>query len=240
LGRLQKPMLNFNSFTYLTFDCYGTLIDWETGILTAVRPILQRHGVSPDDAAVLGHYTRLEAELEAGPYRAYREVLQGVVDGLGEAYGFRPDAAEREALPASVGTWPPFPDSVAALQQLKSRFALVILSNIDDALFAETNRLLGVEFDAVITAQQVGSYKPCLTNFETALQRLVVPKAQVLHVAQSLYHDHVPAKALGLSTVWVNRPSRLPGTGLALPAEAAPDLTVPDLQSLVAAISPGG
>ena len=124
---------------------------------------------------------------------------------------------------------------MGALARLKTRYKLVILSNIDDAMFAETNRLLEVEFDEIITAQQVGSYKPSHANFEHALERLAVPREQVLHVAQSIFHDHVPAKTIGLTTVWVNRESRCPRTGVAPPAHAEPDLEVPDLKGLAVA-----
>jgi len=226
-------MIPFEHFTHLTFDCYGTLIDWESGILAAVVPVLARRGVAAEAEQLLRLYVKYEAEQEAGPYKLYREVLQGVMAGIASELGFVPTAAELQALPDSVGHWPPFADTVAALRRLQTRYKLVIISNIDDLMFAETNVLLQVTFDDIITAQQVGSYKPALHNFHVALARLGVPLQQVLHVAQGLYHDHVPAKALGLTTVWVNRPSRLPGTGLALPVQVSPDLEVPDLQSLV-------
>ena len=135
-----------------------------------------------------------------------------------------------------MGTWPPFDDTIDALAKLKTRYALVILSNIDDAMFTQTAVRLEVEFDEVVTAQQVGSYKPSAENFRHALRRLDVPVSNVLHVAQSLYHDHVPAKTLGFTTVWVNRTSRCPGTGVSLPAAVRPDLEVPDLQGLVTAM----
>ena len=226
-------MVPFENFTHLTFDCYGTLIDWETGILTAVLPILARRGIGAEAERLLQLYAKYEAEQEAGPYKPYRDVLQDVMTRIAGELGFVPTAAELQVLPDSVGHWPPFADTVAALTRLQTRYKLVIISNIDDAMFAETNALLHVVFDDIITAQQVGSYKPALQNFHFALARLGVPLQQVLHVAQGLYHDHVPAKALGLTTVWVNRPSRLPGTGLALPVQVSPDLEVPDLQSLV-------
>src|SRR5215470_17071316 len=227
-------MIPFEHFTHLTFDCYGTLIDWESGILAAVVPVLARRGVAAEAEQLLRLYVKYEAEQEAGPYKLYREVLQGVMAGIASELGFVPTAAELQTLPDSVGHWPPFADTVAALRRLQTRYKLVIISNIDDAMFTATNALLQVTFDAIITAQQVGSYKPAQQNFRVTLARLGVPQQQVLHVAQGLYHDHVPAKALGLTTVWVNRPSRLPGTGLALPVQVMPDLEVPDLQSLVA------
>jgi 2-haloacid dehalogenase len=224
--------LDFQRFTHLTFDCYGTLIDWETGILTALRAIVGRHGVIADEEQILRLYTQYEAQQESGEYRPYRKVLEEVTEGIASELGFAPTPQDRAALADSVGLWPPFPDTVAALVRLKARYKLVILSNIDDTLFAATQQWLKVPFDVVITAQQVRSYKPARAHFQTAVQRLGAQPEQILHVAQSLYHDHVPAKALGFSTVWVNRPSRLTGTGLALPAHVIPDLEVPDLESL--------
>jgi 2-haloacid dehalogenase len=226
-------MIDFNRFTHLTFDCYGTLIDWETGILAALAPIRQRYGLSATDEQLLRLYAQFEAEQEAGPYKRYRDVLCGVMAGFATALDFTPTADTLNALVESVGHWPPFADTVEALRWLKTRYKLVIVSNIDDDLFAETNKLLQLEFDEIITAQQVGSYKPSRQNFRVALQRLGVPVQQVLHVAQSLYHDHVPAKELGFTTAWVNRKSRLPRTGLSLPVEIVPDLAVPDMRTLV-------
>jgi 2-haloacid dehalogenase len=226
-------VIDFKRFTHLTFDCYGTLIDWETGILRAVQPVLQRHGLIVLDTAILHLYAKLEAEIEAGPYVPYREVLRGVMAGLAVELGFTPGDGELDTLADSVQYWPPFRDSADALQRLQRRYKLVILSNIDDDLFAASERLLGVTFDAVITAQQVGSYKPAIPHFEAALARLDTPKDRILHVAQSLFHDHVPAQAQGFTSVWVNRPSLLPGTGLALPVDVQPDLEVPDMRTLV-------
>jgi 2-haloacid dehalogenase len=225
--------MDYERFTHLTFDCYGTLIDWERGILGVAVPLLEQRGATVEAVSLLREYARLEAEEERGAYRPYREVLRAVMRRLGEAHGVTLSDQEAEALPASVGSWPPFPDTVEALRALKSRYRLVILSNIDDAMFAETNRLLGVEFDTIITAEQVGSYKPAPNHFTTALERTGARPEQVLHVAQSLYHDHAPAKARGWSTVWVNRSSLLPGQGLALPTAAQPDVEVPDLATLV-------
>jgi 2-haloacid dehalogenase len=226
-------MLPFDSFTHITFDCYGTLIDWERGILAALAPVIQRHGSPADAATLLQLYTRHEARQESSPYRTYREVLRAVMAAIAADLGFTPSDDDLNALPESVGQWPPFDDTVAALQKLKRRYKLVILSNIDDDLFAQSKPRLGVEFDAIITAQQVGSYKPALNHFHTALQRLAVPQSQILHVAQSPYHDLAPARQLGFATVWINRPSLLPGTGLSLPVDVTPDLEVPDMRSLV-------
>lgn len=225
-------MIELERFTHLTFDCYGTIIDWETGILSAVQPVLERHGVSIEEAELLELYARLEAEQEAGPYKPYKQVLMGVMESFGAELDFALSESELLALPESVGSWPPFSDSVEALQRLQLGFELVIVSNIDDELFAATERQLGIGFDEVITAQQVGSYKPAPRHFEVALERLQVPRQQILHVAQSLFHDHEPAKRLGFTTAWINRPSRCPGVGLAPPTQASPDVEFPDLESL--------
>lgn len=225
-------MLDFSRFEILTFDCYGTLIDWERGILAALRPVLDRHGITLPDQQVLELYGELESAAERGAYRPYRDVLAAVMGGFGSRLGFTPSPEERAALAASVGEWPPFPDTVEALQALSRRFRLVILSNIDDDLFALSARHLAVEFAAVITAQQVGSYKPDLRNFHLALAQLGTSPDRVLHVAQSLFHDIAPAQAVGLTTVWINRRHDRPGFGATPPATARPDLEVPDLRTL--------
>lgn len=152
--------------------------------------------------------------------------------GMGRTFAFEPTSTELTSLATSVADWPAFADSSAALRALNKRFRLGIISNIDDDLFAASNRHLGVTFDWVITAQQVHSYKPSTHNFDVALARIGVPRDRLVHVAQSLFHDHVPAKSMGLQTVWVNRRHAAPGTGATPPATAVPDLEVPDLQTL--------
>jgi len=220
----KKPRMNTHGITHLSFDCYGTLIDWETGILEQALPRLAQVGVkNADPLAVLRAYVKHEAGLEAGSYRPYREVLQKTFLRVGADLGVRLDRASCEGFAAGLTEWPPFPDTVEALKRLAARFQLVILSNVDDGLFEQTARLLGNPFHAVITAQQVGSYKPALGHFYAARERLGLSSANWLHVAQSLYHDHVPAKSLGLRTIWVDRPTRLTGTGVAPPAHATPD-----------------
>jgi len=225
-------MLDFNQYRVLTFDCYGTLIDWERGILNALRPVLDRHDVTLSDDEALELFGELEAEAERGPYLPYREVLTVVLAGFSERLGFTLDDDERLALADSVGDWPPFPDTVDGLRALARHYELVILSNIDDELFALSAKHLRAEFANVITAQQVGSYKPNPRNFEVALERVGVPKERVLHVAQSLFHDIEPANAIGLTTVWVNRRHDRPGFGATPIAIAQPDLEVPDLRTL--------
>lgn len=225
-------MRDLTAYDYLTFDCYGTLIDWERGILNALQPLLARHGQTLTDDQALELFGELEAEAEHGPYQPYREILATVMDGVAARLGLTLAPSERATLADSVGDWPPFPDSVAGLRSLATHYKLVILSNIDDELFALSNRHLQGDFADVITAQQVGSYKPNPRNFAVLLERLAAPKERILHVAQSLFHDHVPAKAAGLATVWVNRRHDRPGFGATPPANAQPDLEVPDLQTL--------
>ena len=224
-------MLDFGRFRVLTFDCYGTLIDWESGILAALGPLLAAHGKSLADDKLLELFGGLEAEAEAGEYQSYRKVLEGVARGVGRRLGFEASEQEARSLPESLKNWPPFPDTVAALGKLKSRFKLAIVSNTDDDLFAQTARLLEVPFDWVITAQQAGSYKPSHRNFKLALERIALPPDQVLHCAQSIYHDVVPARELGLATVWVNRRGAK-GGGATKAALGQPDVEVPDLKTL--------
>jgi 2-haloacid dehalogenase len=161
-------------------------------------------------------------------------VLAGCLRALGEELGFAPTPAQQEAFGLSVRDWPAFADSAEALAALKERFRLGVITNCDDDLFAASNAKLGVAFDWVVTAEQARGYKPRTENFEFAFARIDVPRERILHVAQSLFHDHVPAKALGLTTVWVDRRHGRAGGGATPPAEATPDLTVPDLRSLAA------
>lgn len=223
--------IDFTNYDALTFDCYGTLIDWETGILNALRPILAAHGTHRGDEALLEAYARHEAALEAGPYLIYRDVLAGSLRTLGEELGFSPSDEELRAFSGSVVDWPAFEDSADALQQLKQHFRLGVITNCDDDLFAASNPRLGVEFGWIITAQQAKCYKPGLRGFELAFERIDVPRDRILHVAQSLFHDHVPAKQIGMSTVWIDRRAGREGFGATPPANAQPDVTVPDMRT---------
>jgi 2-haloacid dehalogenase len=225
-------MLDFSRFEVVTFDCYGTLINWEAGILPALRRILAAHAKTADDGTLLKLYGDFEMRAEQGKFQPYHEVLASVVSQFGTEFGFTPTLDELRSLAASLPKWKPWPDTVAALHRLKARFRLVILSNVDDDLFAGTRPKLGVEFDEVITAQQAQAYKPSLKIFELALSRIQTPAHRVLHVGQSIYHDVIPAQALGLATVWVNRPSARPGVGAVKAAQATPELTVSSLEEL--------
>lgn len=203
----------------ITFDCYGTLVDWEAGILAALRPRLQ--GVP--DRQILERYAALEAEAEKGPYQSYRQILGKVERGFGLPEG---------QLADTVRSWPLFKDTAEALKRLSHPYWLVIVSNIDADMFAETARELGVPFDHVVTATAVQSYKPAPAHFHEALKLLGLKPSQVLHAAQSLYHDIAPARALGFHTAWIDRRRGLDGTGATPPSKAMPDYAFPDLKSL--------
>ncbi len=226
-------MSNFQQIEVLSFDCYGTLIDWETGILTAFKTILLNHNVSLNDAQILELYAQLESKHQAGEYLKYREVLKRVVQDFCANINVIPNELELNSLAESIKSWEPFPDTIEALQALKKRYKLTIISNIDDDLFAHTAQKLKIDWDWIITAEQVKSYKPSAQNFEMAIQRMGIEKEKLLHIAQSLYHDIATAKALGIKTVWVNRRKDQGGFGATMPASAMPDVEVPDLKSLV-------
>ncbi|MEE2777910.1 MAG: haloacid dehalogenase type II [Acidobacteriota bacterium] len=229
-------MIDFESFTHLSFDCYGTLVDWESGILSVVEPVLERHKAKARSGELLRLFAKHEAKQEAKHYRPYRAVLRNVMAGIAAEVRFLPIDRDLDALADSVGDWPLFEDTADSLRALATRYELVVLSNVDDDLFAETRQALGVDFAEVVTAQQTESYKPHPAHFHTALDRLGIDCGDMLHVAQSLYHDHVPAKALGFTTIWVNRPSYRRGSGATVTAEETPDLEVSDLGSLVDAM----
>ena len=223
-------MMDFNKFEVLTFDCYGTLIDWATGILTVLKKLLVAKGKILSDRQIIQLFAEFEAEAVGEEYMKYRELMKYVVKKVGERHGFQPTQSELDSLWISIKDWQPFPDTVEALQWLKQKYKLGIISNIDDELFASSAQLLQVEFDFLITAEQAKSYKPSLNNFELAFNRIGISRDKILHVAQSIYHDIVPAKSLGLSTVWVNRQ----GLDATLPTTGNPDIEVPDMKTLVA------
>ena len=220
--------IDYSAFDALTFDCYGTLIDWEAGLLAGLRAILAAHRVDVADDELLEAYADAEATLENGPYLPYREILAGGLRAVAAILGTSITDGEAATFGGSVADWPAFPDSAAALARLKTRFRLGVLTNCDDDLFAASNRCLGVAFDWIVTAQQVRSYKPDERNFAALFERLAtdgVRPERILHVAQSLFHDHAPAKRLGLTTVWIDRRHGRPGSGATPPAEARPDAT---------------
>ena len=230
--------LDYGAFDALTFDCYGTLIDWEAGIMAALRAVLPAEMGDTDDEALLVEYANAEATLEAGGYRRYREIAGEAMAAVARAHGAAPTPDDVARLGGSVVDWPAFPDSHDALARLKTRFRLGVLTNCDDDLFAASAARLGVDFDWVVTAQQVGSYKPDERNFAALIARLGadgVPQPRILHVAQSLFHDHAPAQRLGLRTVWIDRRKGRAGAGATPPAAARPDATFPSMAAFAAA-----
>ncbi|MEO8469301.1 MAG: haloacid dehalogenase type II [Chloroflexota bacterium] len=227
--------VDYRDFDALTFDCYGTLIDWEAGLLAGLRAFLDPRGITASDDDVLERYAATEAELERGPYLTYREILGRGLTSVGAAYGQVPSTAEVEAFGGSVADWPAFPDSAVALARLKRRFRLGVLTNCDDDLFAASNRRLGVTFDWIITAQAARGYKPRIANFELAFERIGLPRDRILHVAQSLFHDHVPARQLGMTTVWIDRRHGPAGSGATPSAQATPNAVFTDMASFAEA-----
>jgi len=228
----------FESIRLITFDCYGTLVDWENGMLVALRPLLSRDGRRVSDLQILELYGDIEAELQSGPYMPYRQVLAQAAREIGRRVSVEISTEESRTFAESLTRWKPFIDTVPALQSLARRLRLGIISNVDDDLFAETRKKLApVEFDFVVTAQQMQSYKPCHRNFEEAIRRSGLSKDQILHAGQSLYHDIAPANALRIQNVWVNRPSIRPGSGAARQGTATPNYEVRTLAELSALLS---
>ncbi|MFM7665687.1 MAG: HAD family hydrolase [Actinomycetota bacterium] len=200
----------------LSFDCYGTLIDWEFGITDVVTRLARPHGLHPTEQQILSLFASRETHVQdANPTWTYPVILAETWRRMAESLGLpsrtsHPEQCERDAhtFASSVPTWPAFPDSHEALLDLQRQCKLVILSNVDNASFAGSNARLGVTFDAILTAQDIGSYKPDVRNFHVLLERaraMGVGPEHHLHVAQSLFHDHVPAQSVGLKTVWINR-----------------------------------
>jgi len=223
--------MNWNQFEWISFDCYGTLIDWETGILGYLRPLMRAKGCDAEDSRLLTLYSEFEPREQARSYRTYREVLAAVMRAFAAEFSVELTTAEAGGLAESISAWKPFPDTVQGLQKLKSRYRLAILSNIDDDLFALTAKHLEVPFDRVVTAQQAGSYKPSHRNFELLLERIAVPRDDLLHAAESLYHDVAPARELGIANVWVNRRQNKPAAATRV-ATVRPDLEVASIGEL--------
>lgn len=214
--------MRLSDFTTLTFDCYGTLIDWESGIWAGLQPLLTAGGSGLDqDRALEAFGGRESVQQNTTPGLVYPELLATVHRQLAGDWGLETTAEMDARFGASVPDWPAFPDSAEALAYLKGHYKLVVLSNVDRAGFAASNRRLGVVFDAVYTAEDIGSYKPAGANFEYLLTHLEadlgVEKGEVLHTAQSLFHDHAPAKDFGLATAWIDRRRDQPGWGATLP-----------------------
>jgi len=208
-----------SDFELLSFDCYGTLIDWERGIWDAFQPLLMHGG---DDvigrAQALALFAKEEGLIQREqPELPYPDVLAQVHAACAREAGLKTTASLDRDFACSIGQWPAFPDTAEALRALQRRFRLVILSNVDRASFAASNRKLGVTFDAVYTAEEIGSYKPATTNFRYLVERVRrdfgIRAEGILHTAQSLYHDHAPARACGLANCWIDRGRQSQGGG---------------------------
>jgi 2-haloacid dehalogenase len=231
--------MRISDFKALSFDCYGTLIDWEAGLSRALEPLRALLDISRDE--MLEAFAHAEHDIEeVHPGMRYSELLRLVHWRLAEQFGMPPDNADANAFGQSVGDWPPFPDTVEALRYLKRHFKLIILSNVDKASFARSNERLGVEFDHVFTAEEIGSYKPSLANFEYMLDRLQgdgIAKEDLLHVAQSLFHDHVPANRIGIASAWIDRRHGQAGGGATKVPDPMPhfDFRFSSLEELAAA-----
>ena len=223
---VQGAEFDPDAFDVLTLDCYGTLIDWQGGIVSYLQPVLERHDAHVTDDFILEFFAESEPVLQREGDK-YEDVLRRILDRFGTRLGFVPTPDERDGFPASLGEWKPFPDTVDALTRLAERYQLAVISNVDDALFSLTRTTLGVEFAHVITAEQAGAYKPDNRIFEAALTAIGSDRDRILHVAQSLFHDIAPANALKLATVWIDRNQG--SQGAARESEAEPTWTYPTL-----------
>lgn len=207
-------LIDFNA---LTFDCYGTLIDWETGMVEALKPLTNKARTPLTRNAILEAHARHESSQQLQtPWMLYRELLAIVYKRLAEEWGIPAKWEDCVRYGESVRNWPAFPDSAGALRYLKKYYKLVILSNVDNDSFSFSNPKLGVEFDAVITAEDVGSYKPSSRNFDYMLEnlaRLQITKDKILHTAESMFHDHRPANHIGLKSCWIYRRHQDEGFG---------------------------
>jgi 2-haloalkanoic acid dehalogenase type II len=207
----------FTTFKALSFDCYGTLIDWETGIGSVLVEWAQSIGISANQEQLLNVYADHEAAVEAEfPSMPYPQVLEQAFTRVGVELGYEVSEKQAEKLGVSVPDWPAFADSHKALERLHRHYSLIILSNVNREGFDASEKRLGIQFDEILVANEIGSYKPSPRNFHALLSRideLGLQPDQLLHVAQSLFHDHVPAQKQGLKTVWINRRHNQPGWG---------------------------
>jgi putative hydrolase of the HAD superfamily len=209
--------MKLTDFKALTFDCYGTLIDWETGMVEGLRPLVSKVGRALSRNEILEAHARHEsAQQLQTPGKAYRDLLPIVYRRLAEEWGVPVSWQECVAYGRSVGNWPAFSDSAGALQYLKKHYKLVILSNVDNESFSASNERLQVEFDAIYTAEDCGSYKPSARNFDYMLgnlETLGIQKHEILHTAESMFHDHAPANRHGLASCWIYRRHAQEGFG---------------------------
>ena len=230
-------MIEFKKYRALTFDCYGTLIDWESGIKELVHPWLAELDPSPPPNLLLTSFALMQAKFQqVRPVLTYAEVLRRTWGDIEGTFGWQPDPSHAELFAGSVGGWPPFSDTVESLRYFQRFHRLAILSNVDNCSLSKTLKLLQVPFDLTVTSQDTGVYKPSLAVFEkaiTLLEDMGISKNEILHIAQSKHHDISPGRALGLTTVWVNRRFDQKGSGATLATDAEPHLEVKSLQELV-------
>ena len=209
--------MRLSNYSALTFDCYGTLIDWERGMLAALTPWLERARIEADESSLLAAYGRHETVVQTeNPGMPYRDIVARVLGRMADDFNATASEDEMREFGAAVGTWPPFPDSCEAMAYLRRHFKLVAITNVDNQSFARTHVLLGEPFHAIVTAEDVGSYKPAMGHFTRAAElfkKWGVNPEEWLHVAQSLFHDHAPAKSIGLATAWIDRRRGRAGTG---------------------------
>jgi 2-haloalkanoic acid dehalogenase type II len=219
--------MKLTQFKALTFDCYGTLIDWESGMVAALKPLTSRVSRPLGRNEILEAHARHEASQQAWtPAKRYSELLAIVYKRLAEEWGVAASSEECAAYGRSIRAWPAFLDSAEALRYLKQHYKLVILSNVDNESFAASNEKLGVAFDAVYTAEDIGSYKPSDRNFDYMLEKLKglgIKNADILHTAESLFHDHAPANRHGLASCWIFRRHGDEGFGATLTPAAMPN-----------------
>jgi 2-haloacid dehalogenase len=219
--------VKLTDFKVLTFDCYGTLIDWESGIFNALVPLARKAKVSEPRDQLLQTFAKHEsAQEEVTPAMPYSQLLSVVYRRLAKEWRVAVTNEEANIFGASVPDWPEFPDSVNALQHLKKHYKLVILSNVDRISFRSSNARLKVDFDAIFTAQDIESYKPNYRNFEYMLKRLHddfrLESSDILHTAQSLFHDHAPANHFELASAWIDRRHADQGWGATMPPPGTP------------------
>ncbi len=226
----MTPLSAAITFRAVTFDCYGTLIDWDSGAGAVLGRWAAGAGITLDLDSLLGDFADAQARNEAmRPFRPYRTVLHDAFIEIGRAHGAPPSEELARSFAASVGSWPAFPDTVAALARLKADHLLGVVSNVDDVSFARTSSLLGGLIDEVVSADRAQSYKPGLAHFEIMLARLAergIGRDDILHVAQSCFHDIGPARQMGIASMLVDRRAGLPGRGITMPSDAEPDFRV--------------
>jgi 2-haloacid dehalogenase len=224
--------IDLTKIKLLSFDCYGTLVDWRKSVCDILEPFFNRYQAVYTREEIFQAFLDADRHLESGNFMPYREILAEIVLFMADDLKVSVDPAERYILSEKFSEWKPFPDTVESLKRLGRHYRLAIISNVDDDLFGITNTLLEVEFDYIVTAEQLGSYKPSENNFISAKQRFGLDIPEILHVAQSIYHDIIPSNKLGWNNVWVNRYNESrPGV-----ARALPDLEVRDLSQLVDAL----